>query len=113
MEDLGVANNDEEGKAIRILSVDEGGDGEKLTVTGIPDEVIQSLIRVVGLELFRDGDCEILEPIATRSTEGQDESKVVTLSAAPAGPLPPQSERKRRRESDMGGMTGTPHKRAK
>ena len=113
MEDLGVANNDEEGKAIRILSMDEGGDGEKLTVTGIPDEVIQSLIRVVGLELFRDGDCEILGPIATRSTEGQDESKAVSPSAAPAGPLPSQSERKRRRESDMGGMTGTPHKRAK
>lgn len=49
--DLGVASVEEEGCAMAIQSSEENESG--LHVDGLPDSVVQSLVRVVGLEMFR------------------------------------------------------------
>jgi hypothetical protein len=49
--DLGVASVEEEGSAMTLQANDETESG--LRVEGLPDGVLQSLIRVVGLEMFR------------------------------------------------------------
>jgi hypothetical protein len=50
MIDLGNASNQEEGSAIQLIASE---DGDQISVEGLPDAVLQSLIRVVGLEMFR------------------------------------------------------------
>lgn len=49
--DLGVASVEEEGSAMALQSSEENESG--LHVEGLPDSVVQSLVRVVGLEMFR------------------------------------------------------------
>lgn len=47
MIDLGTASNQEEGSAMQLV------EGDQLSVEGLPDAVLQSLIRVVGVDMFR------------------------------------------------------------
>lgn len=84
--DLGVASVEEEGSAVALRNSEENETG--LHVEGLPDSVVQSLVRVVGLEMFRDGDCEILSPLVQQSPGSPARNGNGT-------------ERKRRRESDM------------
>lgn len=49
--DLGVASVEEEGSAMALRNNEENETG--LHVEGLPDSVVQSLVRVVGLEMFR------------------------------------------------------------
>lgn len=49
--DLGVASVEEEGSAMALQASEENDLG--LHVEGLPDSVVQSLVRVVGLEMFR------------------------------------------------------------
>ena len=94
MLDLGEASIEEEGEAVKLA-----GDGDDYRTEGLPDEIIQSLIRVVGLDMFSKGDCEILPPILR--LDSMDEYGSVTATF---------TDRKRKRESDI--EQETPSKRS-
>jgi hypothetical protein len=49
MLDLGEASVEEEGHAVKLQSDDD----DEISVEGIPSSIIQSLIRVVGIDIFR------------------------------------------------------------
>lgn len=49
--DLGVASVEEEGSAMALQTNEDNETG--LHVEGLPDSIVQSLVRVVGLEMFR------------------------------------------------------------
>lgn len=49
--DLGVASVEEEGSAMALVANEDSEHG--LRVEGLPDQVLQSLIRVVGIDMFR------------------------------------------------------------
>ena len=93
MKDLGEATELEQGHAVQL------SDGTSSINASIPSEVLHTLVRVVGPEIFGEGSCEWLG----RLEGGQDFEDVPSSPdrrADPSSPAMVHGDRKRKRGDD-------------